>query len=223
MKKYLIILMASVLLLMTNCKKNETNGGNSGGNTPGGDTPGDEPQTEVQAPVIVFKELARVNGINGFYTLFVKAKNPNKVALDYEFDVDFLHNGTVVGSGEGIYCFALYPGETYMHWYNFDIPDDTDDVIIKNIRYSQSSFEAVKLNIVKEEQYNNGDLHFVFSTDEAFTDAYVYVVYYADNKIVGHSWKNFYAGDELECVFEAYTNYDRYELYINSYIYPAND
>lgn len=218
MKKYLFLIMASVVLMMTGCKKDNNNGNN--GNDNGGDTPGVDPQTELQDPIIVSKSVVRL--ATGFNTMFVKVHNPNDVAVDYEYDVDFMRNGVVLSNAEGIYCYSLGAGSDMMNWYNFNIPDNVDEIVIKNMKCNKTYYEHVKLNLVKEQILEDRRLLLEFTAEKEFTDAYVNVVFYYDNQIVAYEYRSFFNGDPIECVMDPLVNYNRYEVYAKAYNIPVN-
>ena len=211
--------MASVMLMMAGCQKD--NNDNNGNDNPGNE-PGDEPQTELLAPEVISKEIVRLP--TGFNTLFVKFHNPNDTYVDYSYDVDFMRNGEVLIQETNL-LGTIPSNENRMDWINAtasgNIPDNIDEIVVKNIQYGEALYHYVKLNLTKEEKYDNGDLHLVFKAEEQFTVADIYVVFFYVDQIICHVGKSFIngnAGDELECNMETLgENYNRYEIYTLAY------
>ena len=220
MKKKLFLIMASVMLMMAGCQKdNNANNGNENG----GNNPGDEPQTELLAPEILSKEIVRLP--TGFNTLFVKLRNPNNVYLDYGFNADFIRDGEYLGSLE--WSGSIQPNEVVVGWANgvswgnHEIPDNIDEIVINDLFYSESYYHPVKLNLIKEELSGDGVLSLVYNAKEPFSIASVYVVFYHDDQITCHDERIFLPGEELKCEMVATANFNRYEIYTNAYSDPV--
>ena len=206
MKKYLLLIVAAMAFVMTNCKPDP--------NDPPVDPSGDDPLTEVRAPEVVSKVVINPNGFN---TLFVQLHNPNSVAIDFTFDAEFIKDGQVVGNANGMYFNVLPKNEDCMTWSNWGIPANPDEIRITNMEYDAAYYQPVKMELIKEVE-GPGYVTLGFRTDKDFQyEADVDLVYYRNNRIISHCAKYFIPGENLEYRFEALDEYDSYKIFARAY------
>ena len=205
MKKYLFLILATMAFMMTNCKPEPVNPG-------GNDQP--EEVEELKAPEIVSKVVINPNGFN---TLFVQLHNPNGIAIDLNFDVEFYKNGQMIGSANGMYFDALPKYDDCMLWANWEIPANPDEIRITNLEYVAAFYQPVEMELIKEVE-EPGYVTLGFRTNKDFQFAAdVEVVYYRNNRIISHCAWYFLPGDNLEYRFEALDEYDSYKIFARAY------
>lgn len=205
MKKCFVLIMAMMAFMMTNCKPDPIE-------PSGNDHP--EGVEELKTPEVVSKVVINPNGFN---TLFVQLHNPNGIAIDLNFDVEFYKDGQMIGSAEDLYYISLPKNDDCMIWSNWEIPADPDEIKITNWEFDVAYYQPVEMAITKEEVGPDYvDLGFRTEKDFQF-EAGVNLVYYKNNEIIGLCSKCFLPGDNLEYAFEIFDGYDSYKIFARAY------
>lgn len=152
----------------------------------------------------------------GIPTFVAELVNPNPVAVDVTFDVNYFKGGENVKLRDGLFVNCLDAGERVMVWDTWEIPADADDVSLDFTYLEPSSYEVVPARATDVQERANG-LDLKLKTDGDFADMELEIAYFNDGVLTSIDAYSFFPGDELTYSSEVLEPFNSYKIYVNAY------
>ena len=132
------------LFLLVGCSNKENN--NENNNLNNNESNPEEENISLKDPIVEWCELYNPNG---FDTITCVISNPNKVDIDFTYDLVFYKDGKEVSRQEDWSKYQISSKHKDIIWGNHDIPKsiDVDEVKMENITVSKSYYESIDAEI----------------------------------------------------------------------------
>ena len=222
MKKRKIFILMLSLFLLVGCTNNENNNENNSSNN--NESNQVEENISLKDPIVQWCELYNPNG---FDTITCVISNPNKVDIDFTYDLVFYKDGKEVSRQEDWAKFQISSKHKDIIWGNHDIPKsiDVDEIKMENITVSKSYYESIDAEIKYIETIDD-EAYFSVKHDKKPTLSNITFLLYNDknkNKkcdkgelVVTSIADTMEKEDKVSFVTEGY-DYTDYEIYYNAY------
>lgn len=221
MKKFLLVILCLFMLVGCNESGKNTDTNNSSNNNTSNS---EEVSDNLKNPVL---EWCQLYNPNGFDTITCIVSNPNKVDIDFTYDLVFYKDGKEVSRQEDWSKFQISSKHKDIIWGNVDIPKskDVDDVKMENITVSKAYNESIDAEIKYVETIDD-EAYFSVKHDKKPTISSITFLLYNDknkNKkcdkgevVVTSIADTSEKEDKVYFITEGY-DYTDYEIYYNAY------
>lgn len=222
MKKRKIFLLMLCLFLLVGCSNKENN--NENNNLNNNESNPEEENISLKDPIVEWCELYNPNG---FDTITCVISNPNKVDIDFTYDLVFYKDGKEVSRQEDWSKYQISSKHKDIIWGNHDIPKsiDVDEIKMENITVSKSYYESIDAEIKYIETIDD-EAYFSVKHDKKPTLSNITFLLYNDknkNKkcdkgevVVTSNADTMEKEDKVSFITEGY-DYTDYEIYYNAY------
>ena len=222
MKKRKIFLLMLCLFLLVGCSNKEKN--NENNNLNNNESNPEEENISLKDPIVEWCELYNPNG---FDTITCVISNPNKVDIDFTYDLVFYKDGKEISRQEDWSKYQISSEHKDIIWGNHDIPKsiDVDEIKMENITVSKSYYESIDAEIKYIETIDD-EAYFSVKHDKKPTLSNITFLLYNDknkNKkcdkgelVVTSIADTMEKEDKVSFVTEGY-DYTDYEIYYNAY------
>ena len=222
MKKRKIFLLMLCLFLLVGCSNNENN--NENNNLNNNESNPVEENISLKDPIVEWCELYNPNG---FDTITCVISNPNKVDIDFTYDLVFYKDVKEVSRQEDWSKYQISSKHKDIIWGNHDIPKsiDVDEIKMENITVSKSYYESIDAEIKYIETIDD-EAYFSVKHDKKPTLSNITFLLYNDknkNKkcdkgevVVTSNADTMEKEYKVSFVTEGY-DYTDYEIYYNAY------
>ena len=219
-KVFYLLFICIITLAITGCggKEKETGKTNNDENSQA------EENAVLKDPIM---EWCQLYNPNGFDTITCVVSNPNKVDIDFTYDLVFYKNGKEVARQEEWSKFQISSKHNDIIWGNVDIPksEDVDEVKMENITISKSYYESIDAEI-KYVETKDDEAYFSVKHDKKPTlNNITFLLYNDKNKnkkcdkgevVVTSIADTSEKEDKVSFETSGY-NYTNYEIYYNAY------
>ena len=222
MKKRKIFLLMLCLFLLVGCSNKENN--NENNNLNNNESNPEEENISLKDPIVEWCELYNPNG---FDTITCVISNPNKVDIDFTYDLVFYKDGKEVSRQEDWSKYQISSKHKDIIWGNHDIPKsiDVDEIKMENITVSKSYYESIDAEIKYIETIDD-EAYFSVKHDKKPTlNSITFLLYNDKNKnkkcdkgelVVTSIADTSEKEDKVSFETSGY-NYTDYEIYYNAY------
>lgn len=218
MKKRKIFLLMLCLFLLVGCSNKENNNLNNNESNPEGEN------ISLKDPIVEWCELYNPNG---FDTITCVISNPNKVDIDFTYDLVFYKDGKEVSRQEDWSKFQISPKHNDVIWGNVGIPKsiDVDEIKMENITVSKSYYESIDAKIKYIETIDDEAYFSVKHDKKPNLSNITFLLYNDKNKnkkcdkgelVVTSIADTMEKEDKVSFETSGY-NYTDYEIYYNAY------